>query len=58
MWTKSYDQNYTKFWAFWPKKKKKKKKNEFFYNHLWQRFDDILENVSEAEIIFNAKLLI
>ena len=25
IWTKSYGLNYTKFWAFWPKKKKKKK---------------------------------
>ena len=30
IWTKSYVQNYTKFWAFWQKKKKKKKKKNGF----------------------------
>ena len=34
------------------------KKNVFFYNYFWQRVDAILENVSVAELLFNAKLLI
>ena len=33
-------------------------KNRVFYNHFWQRVDIILEDVSVAEIIFNATLLI
>ena len=45
IWTKSYGPNYVKFWAFW-------QKNRIFYNHFWQRVDAILEDVSEAEIIF------
>ena len=52
IWTKSYGPNYTKFWAFW------QKTVFFFYNHFWRRVDTILKNVSVAEIIFNAKLLI
>ena len=43
--------------AFWQNKKKKKKK-QVFCNHFWQRVDAILDDVSVAEIIFNAKLLI
>ena len=34
------------------------KKNTVFYNHLWQRVDAILEDVSVAESLFNARLLI
>ena len=50
IWTKSYGPNYVKFWAFW--------QNRFFYNHFWQRVGAILEDVSEAELFSNAKLLI
>ena len=48
---KSYRPNSTKFWVFDQKK-------PVFYNHFWQRGDAILEDVSLAEIIFNAKLFI
>ena len=70
IWTKSYGPNYTKFWAFWPKKKqtnkqtktkakqKQQQQNGFFNAIFWQRVDTISEDVSVAEIIFNAKLLI
>ena len=51
IWTKSYGQNYTKFWAFW-------QKNWVFLTIFWQRVDAILENVSVVEILSNAKLLI
>ena len=43
IWTKSYDPNYTKIWAFWQK--------TGFLNHFWQRVDAILQDVSVAEII-------
>ena len=29
-------------------KPKKKKKNDFFYNHSWQRVNEMLEDVSVA----------
>ena len=51
IWTKSYGPNNTKFWAFWHK-------TGFFHNHFRQRIDAILEDVSVAVVIFNAKLLI
>ena len=37
IWTKWYGSNYTKFWSFWQQTR--------FYNHFWQRFDAILEDV-------------
>ena len=33
-------------------------KKTVFYNHFWQRADVVLEDVSVAEIIVYAKLLI
>ena len=39
--TKSYDPNFTKFWAFWQK----------VVNHFWQSVDAILEDVSVTETI-------
>ena len=36
------------FELFWQKKR-------VFYNHFWQRVDAILEDVSFAAIVFNAK---
>ena len=42
IWTKLYDSNYKKFWAFWQKK-------TCFFNHFWQSVDAILKDVSAAE---------
>ena len=53
IWTKSYGPNCSKFRAFWPNKQTNKKTKKF-----WQSVDAILEDVSMAEIIFNAKLSI
>ena len=36
----------------------KKKKKMVFKNHFWQSFGAIFEDISAAETIFNAKLLI
>ena len=46
IWTKSYGQNYTKFWLFW-----QKKKNRVFKNHFSKSVDAIFEDISVAEII-------
>ena len=58
MWTKSYGPNFTKCFSFYTKKKQKQKQKQVFCNHFWQRVDAILEDVSVAQIIFNAILLI
>ena len=50
-WTKSYGSKYKKIWAVL-------RKTGIFWNHFWQSVGAILEDVSVAETIFNAKLVI
>ena len=46
-------QNYTKFWAFWPKKTKKKNKKTGCLKLWWASTP--LEDISVAETIVDAK---